>query len=116
MENQSLTMRWRRRLEESVVAKNTIAMTAGSGARLLLQAGYFVLIARSLGAGQYGAFVGVVSLIAVLSPFALWGTEGLLVRNIARKKDAFRQSWGSALCITSVSGSILLVIVMLISR
>jgi O-antigen/teichoic acid export membrane protein len=106
----------RRRLAGSLVARNTFSMMAGSVGTILLQAVYFILIARCLGPQQYGAFVGAVSLIAVLSPFAAWGTGGILVRNVARQKESFPRSWGNALWMTAVSGSVLLLLVLLLSN
>lgn len=90
-------------------------MLAGSGARLLIQGVYFVLIARALGAEQYGAFVGVVALVAILSPFSPLGTGQIIVRNVARNRKTFNRSWGNALFITGVSGSVLLVVALLLS-
>lgn len=107
---------WRQRLKESNVARNTLAMTAGGGLRLIFQAAYFILLARSLGSGQYGAFIGVVSLMGVLTPFSFWGMDGILVRNVSRQRESFRVSWGNALWMAGVSGSILLVVVLLLSH
>jgi O-antigen/teichoic acid export membrane protein len=91
-------------------------MLAGSAVMMMLQGVYFIIVARSLGPEQYGAFIGAVSLIAVLSPFSAWGTGGILVRNVSRQKKTFADSWGNALSMTAVSGSILLGVVLLLSR
>jgi hypothetical protein len=40
----------------------------GQELRLILQAFYFIQIARSLGVSSYGAFVGVVALVGILFP------------------------------------------------
>lgn len=105
-----------RRLRQSLVVRNTAAMLAGSGTRLLIQGVYFVLIAHALGAEQYGAFVGVVALVAILAPFSPFGTGQILIRNVARDRETFRYSWGNALWMTAVSGSVLLGVVLLLSR
>jgi O-antigen/teichoic acid export membrane protein len=105
-----------RRLRQSLVARNTAAMLAGSGTRLLIQGVYFVLIARALGPEQYGAFVGVVALVAILAPFAPLGTGQLLVRNVARERETFGYSWGNALWMTSVAGSLLIGLTLLLAR
>lgn len=104
----------RRKFEGSKVARNTVVMMAGGSVRMLFQAVYFILLARSLGPGQYGAFIGAVSLIAVLTPFSVWGTDGILVRNVARQKETFPQSWGNALWMACVSGFLLLAVVLLL--
>ena len=55
----------KRRYIGSVLAKNTLWMLLGQGLRLVIQALYFVVIARSLGVSGYGAFIGVVALRCV---------------------------------------------------
>lgn len=105
-----------RRLRQSLLFRNTASMLAGSGARLLIQGVYFVLIARALGAAHYGAFVGVAALVAILAPFSPFGTGQIIVRNVARDRRAFHYSWGNALWMTGVSGSILLAVVLLLAR
>src|SRR5712692_205442 len=102
------------RLLRSNLARNTASMLFGGGVRLLLQAVYFVLIARSLGPGQYGAFVGAAALIAVLAPFVSFGTGNILVRNVARDRNTFSEAWGNALWLTAVWGSTLLCLVLLV--
>jgi O-antigen/teichoic acid export membrane protein len=104
--------RWR----QSLLVRNTAAMLAGGGVRLFLQGLYFVLIARALGAEQYGAFVGVVALVAILAPFAPFGTGQILIRDVARDRKTFAHSWGNALWMTGVSGSLLLGAVLLLAR
>jgi O-antigen/teichoic acid export membrane protein len=101
-------------LKQSKVARNTISMLAGSTLRMLLQAVYFIFVARSLGPGQYGIFVGAISLIAVLSPFSTWGTGNILIRNVARQKESFRRSWGAVLWITAIFSSLMLGAVVLL--
>jgi O-antigen/teichoic acid export membrane protein len=104
------------RLKESLLARNTFAMLTGGGIRLLVQGIYFVLIARALGVEQYGAFVGVVALVAILAPFASFGTGSILIRNVARDRETFGHSWGNALWMTTASGSVLLAFVLLLAR
>ena len=97
-----------RSLTQNVLARNTFWMLGGQGVRVLLQAVYFILIARALGAQQYGAFVGAVSLVALIAPFASWGTGFILVKEVARNRSTFGQYWGAALGFTVLAGSILL--------
>lgn len=105
-----------RRLRQSLLFRNTASMLAGSGVRLLIQGVYFVLIARALGAQHYGAFIGVVAFAAVLSPFSPLGTGQIIVRNVARDRNTFNYSWGNALWMTGMSGSVLLVIALLLAK
>lgn len=91
-------------------------MLAGGGVRLALQAAYFVMIARSLGPNQYGAFVGVAALVGILAPFALLGTGDLMIQSVSRDHASFRESWGNALVVTGISSGLLVVLVLLTSR
>jgi O-antigen/teichoic acid export membrane protein len=100
----------------SNLARNSGWMFLGNGVKLLTQAGYFILIARSLGPSEYGAFVGVVALIGLLAPFAGIGSGNLLVKNVARDPTLFREYWGNALFISAVTGTILVGLVMVVSR
>jgi O-antigen/teichoic acid export membrane protein len=105
-----------RSLTQSVLARNTLWMLGGYGTRLLLQAVYFILIARALGAQQYGAFVGAVSLVALTAPFASWGTGFILIKEVARDRRTFPDYWGAALRVTLLAGCILLCLVLIISQ
>ena len=96
--------------------RNTASMIAGAMVRLLLQAAYFVVIARSLGADQFGAFSGVLALIAVLSPFATLGMGNLIIKNVSRDETTFRDSWGNALFATAALSAGFLVLVLLVSH
>ncbi len=91
-------------------------MLLGQGARLLLQAIYFVIIARSLGAEQYGAFVGVTALVWIVAPFASWGSGHILVKNVSRNRALFNEYWGNALFMAFGSGFVLIVLVMFSAR
>ena len=51
-----------------------------------MQAAYFVLIARAMGPSTYGAFVAIVALTGILSPFAGLGSCNLFVKNVKSGK------------------------------
>jgi O-antigen/teichoic acid export membrane protein len=94
-----------RALSRSPLARNTAWMLLSHLGRTLVQAVYFVLIARALGAAGYGAFVGATALVAIASPFASWGTGNLLVRAVARDPREFPRYWGMALWTTVIGGT-----------
>ncbi|MBV8673233.1 MAG: oligosaccharide flippase family protein [Acidobacteriaceae bacterium] len=98
--------------QRSSMARNTLWMLGGNGLKLVIQAAYFVLIARSLEPAQYGAFVAVVAVAAIVSPFVGLGTSNLIIRNTARDPESFPRSWGNGLLVTGVSGAIALVLVL----
>jgi O-antigen/teichoic acid export membrane protein len=98
------------------VARNTLWMFCGLGLRLVIQALYFVVIARSLGASGYGAFIGVVALVGIVYPFGDLGSGGLLVKNVSRDQSRFPGYWGTALLITGASSSALFLAVLALSH
>jgi O-antigen/teichoic acid export membrane protein len=98
------------------LGKNTMWALGGYGLRLLIQAAYFVIIARCLGAGNYGAFIAVAALISAISPFAGLGCGNLLVKNVARDKNLLQAYWGNGLLMTLSTGLLLLAVVLGVSR
>ena len=89
------------------LGKNAIWALSGYGTRLLIQAAYFVIIARCLGPAQYGTFIAVTAIIGAISPFVGLGCGNLLVKNVARDRSIFQVYWGNGLVMTFVSGAIL---------
>lgn len=99
-------------LRHNLLARNTLWMMAGHGLRLIVQATYFVLIARTLGAEGLGAFMGVVAMVNIASPFAGLGIGNLLIKNVSRDASLFSCCWGNALLVTLVSAAVLFGLVM----
>ncbi len=85
------------------------------GIRIVLQAAYFVIIARALGPDQYGAFIGAASLISIFAPFISLGSGSLIVKNVSREPSLFSEYWGNALFMIAVTGVILIGLICLIS-
>jgi O-antigen/teichoic acid export membrane protein len=104
------------RLRRSSLVRNALWSLGGNGIRLFLQAAYFIIIARALGVAQYGAFVGAVALMALVTPFSSWGTGFILIKNVVRDRQRFTHYWGAAFCLTITAGIVLVVLVMAASR
>jgi O-antigen/teichoic acid export membrane protein len=75
--------------------------------RLIIQAAYFVLIARSLGPDAYGAFVTVVAMAALLGPFSGLGTANLFIKNVRSGKREASVCWGNGILLSVLSGILL---------
>jgi O-antigen/teichoic acid export membrane protein len=105
----------KRRIKSSSLAKDTGHYATGQGLRLVLQAAYFVLLARGLGPAQYGAFVAVVALAGTLSPFAGLGSSNLFTKNVRSGKRDPGTCWGNGLLAGGISGLGLTGIVLLIN-
>jgi O-antigen/teichoic acid export membrane protein len=104
------------RLAGRKLLQNTIWVLTGQGTRLLLQAVYFVVIARRLGVSEYGAFASAVALIGIAAPFAGVGSGNLLVKNVARRRELLIEYFGNALFMTLVSGLLWIAIILLAAR
>jgi O-antigen/teichoic acid export membrane protein len=95
--------RLKQALQKNSLLRNTLWMLLSQGLRLILQAGYFVIIARALGAEQYGAFVGVTAFVAIAAPFATLGGGNLLIKNVSRNRAVFAEYWGNALLLMAAA-------------
>lgn len=98
------------------IRQQSIWMLYGQGIAVAFQALYFILIGRTLGSNEYGAFVGVVALVNVLSQFSSLGMEMILVRNISRDPSSFASTWGMALRTSAYGFIALLTIAMVIGH
>jgi O-antigen/teichoic acid export membrane protein len=104
------------RLLKHGLVRNTLWMFLGQGLRLVIQALYFVEIARSLGAANYGAFIGVVALVGIAYPFGALGSGNLLVKNVARDRSLFPDYFGRALATTAATSTVLFALLFLSSH
>lgn len=104
------------RLRHGTLARNSGWMFLGFGLRIVVQAGYFIFIARALGPHEYGEFVGVTALISIIAPFVSVGAGNLLIKNVARDRKVFNEYWGNALVMSFVSGTLLLALVLSVVR
>ena len=82
-------------------------MTVGMGLRNLAQAVIFLIVARVLGAADYGAFAAVLTLSTAFGCFSGWGTQILMVRDVSRNLDCFAAAWGRTLAAIVLSAPIL---------
>jgi O-antigen/teichoic acid export membrane protein len=95
------------RMRTRGLLRDTTHLTIGQGLRLVIQAAYFVLIARSLGPDAYGAFVTVVAMAALLGPFSGLGTANLFIKNVRSGKREAALCWGNGVLLTVLSGTLL---------
>jgi O-antigen/teichoic acid export membrane protein len=89
---------------KSTLARNTGWMFLGQGLRLIIQAGYFIIIARSLGVQQYGAFAAVTAMVAIFTPFVGLGSGNLIIKNVARNPELLDECFGNGVLLTLVTG------------
>jgi len=99
---------------QNSLLRNTLWMLFSNGMKLLIQAGYFIMLARFLGTENYGAFVSVTALGGLFRPFASCGTGDLLIKNVSRNRNVFSEYWGNSLFVITVSGLIFTSLLLLI--
>lgn len=76
----------------------------GTLLRTLAQGALFVLLAREMPIGEYGLFVGVTALVAVVSPFASAGVPSLIFQNHADAPDDWPRHLARGLVLTATFG------------
>ena len=103
-------------MREDRILKGSLWIMSGQFVSMVLQAAYFVLMGRTLGSREYGAFIGVVALVGLLSQFSSLGMEMILLRNISRDRESFPVTWGNALLVSACGFVFLLAIASLIGR
>jgi O-antigen/teichoic acid export membrane protein len=82
---------------------------------VVMQAIYFVIVARFLGAENYGSFIAVTALASIIFPFAALGSEHILVKYVAVNRASFPTYWGNALLILLINSGLITAILLILS-
>lgn len=98
------------------LARSSIAVMAWSVARLGAQLAWVLLLARCLGASNYGTFSGVASLAIAMSGFVGVGLSLKMYQDTARDLSIFSSRWRQAFQAFIVSGVCLAAIYFVIAR
>jgi O-antigen/teichoic acid export membrane protein len=102
-------------LLEQPLVRGTLWLLLGKGMRVVLQAVYFIIIARTLGVEKYGEFVSITALAAIVTPFVGLGADTLLIKNVAKNRELFREYWGNALLMICGTGLGLMTLLLLVT-
>ena len=94
-------------LRASRLARNAVWMFAGQGLSFLVQALYFILLARLLGTLEYGILAGAIALVSVVSQYSTMGSGLLVLRYVSPDHTRFREYWGNVILSTAFFGSLL---------
>jgi len=92
------------------IARGTIRTTFILGLYTLVQAGTLLLVARMLGPYQFGGFAGVASLAVLLGALSPFGTNVILLGEVAKEPARRNQVLAYAIPTTLLCGSALLAI------
>lgn len=96
-------------LRHKSLVQGSAWMLIAQGSSIFIQAAYFIILARVLGAEDYGIFVGIAALAAVVGPFSGWGMGPILVKNVSRDRSLLSVYWGNAIVLTVISSALLTV-------
>lgn len=97
------------------LVRNTLWLLFSKLFTVVMQAGYFIIVARVLGSENYGAFVGITSLASIVYPFSALGNDHILIQSVSRKKSQFNIYWGNALFVIILASLALTVVILFIS-
>lgn len=96
-----------KQIRNSKITRNAVWMLLGQAAVLVTQAAYFIVLARLLGSGAYGVFVGATAMVAIPGTFSTLGSGMLLLRYVSTRRDHFPEYWGKAIASTVVTGLVI---------
>ncbi len=114
MNFQNILQKLKNIFQKSLV-KNSLWELLAKAVNIGCQAAYFTVVVRVLGTENYGAFVGITALAALIFPFANLGSGDVLIQQVSRNKRVFSTYWGNALVIILAASLLLTVITYFIS-
>jgi O-antigen/teichoic acid export membrane protein len=79
-------------------------MMAGQCVGYLLQGIYFVILARLLGALEYGIFAGAFAFVNLVARYGTLGTGSVFLRYVSIERSKFAVYWGNILLVTTIGG------------
>lgn len=86
-----------RYLPEKALALDVSVIFGGFGLQLLTQIGWLILALRLLGPEGYGLFAALTAITVAVGCFVGWGSDQLLIREVARQPAAMRRWVGHGL-------------------
>ena len=102
-------------LFQSGLAQDTLWMLLSKLFNVVMQAGYFIIVARLLGKENYGSFIVITASASIIFPFVALGSEHILVKNVATNKASFSTYWGNTLVLLTSNGALLTIGLLLLS-
>lgn len=92
------------RFRSSSLVRNASWLVAGQGIGLVLQAVYFILLARLLGPVEYGIYAGAFAFTSLVAPYGPLGTGTVFLRYVSLAPRSFAVYWGNILAVTLLVG------------
>lgn len=101
---------------ERVLQSYWFKLTFSQIFQLFLATLTFIIVAKSLGADQFGPLTAILALNQIAAPLADMGFAALLQQSFARNPDEFAVHWGHTLVASAVCASVLTVVVCVLGR
>jgi len=92
---------------KKTVIHNALWMLLGQGGNFLLQGLYAVLLARLLGASEYGIFAAALALVNIIAPYTSLGSNMLFMRYVTADRSHAQIYWGNMLAITAATSAVI---------
>ena len=102
-------------LFRSNLVRDSLWMLVYKLLKVAIQAGYFIIVARVLGAENYGSFIGVTALVSILFPFIALGSEHILVKYVSTNKSLFGTYWGNTLVLLLGNSLVITAVLLILS-
>jgi O-antigen/teichoic acid export membrane protein len=99
-----------RALRQHRISRNASWVLSGQVLNTLLQAGYFVLLARLLGVKEYGVFAGAFAVVNLITPYSALGGGMLFMRYVTADRTKAAVYWGNSLLMTTAASLVLAVL------
>ena len=103
------------KIRTSRLARNAGWMLVGQGLSFVLQAAYFVLLARLLGVREYGVFAGAFAFAGIAMAYSTLGSGLIFMRYVRAEPTSFAAYWGNIILSTVSAGTVLTVVLYLIA-
>lgn len=100
-------LKWVDRLRRHRISRNATWVFLGQGANFMLQAGYFVLLARLLGVKEYGVFAGAFAVVNLVTPYSALGAGMLFMRYVTADRTKAAIYWGNSLATTTAASALI---------
>lgn len=84
------------------ISRNATWVLLGQGTNFLIQAGYFILLARLLGVREYGIFAGAFAFVNLVTPYSALGAGMLFMRYVTADRAKAAVYWGNSIAVTVV--------------
>ena len=100
-------LKWFEKLRHHRISRNATWVFLGQGANFMLQAGYFVLLARLLGVKEYGVFAGAFAVVNLVTPYSALGAGMLFMRYVTADRTKAAIYWGNSLVTTTAASALI---------